>query len=155
VVSSSALRRILGVVDRAGEDGATLLAGGTRLGGELADGWFVAPTVFGDADSASALVRDEVFGPVQALLRFSTDEEALARANDTRYGLAAYVFTADADRLEQFVAGMEAGVVMVNGGGRIGPATPFGGVKQSGFGREGGLAGYDEMVRGKTVLADS
>jgi aldehyde dehydrogenase (NAD+) len=154
VVSASALARILGVIDRAGEDGATLLAGGTRLGGDLADGWFVAPTVFGDADPASALVRDEVFGPVQALLRFSTDEEALVRANDSRYGLAAYVFTEDADRLERLVAGMEAGVVMVNGGGRIGPATPFGGVKQSGFGREGGVAGYDEMVRGKTVLAD-
>jgi len=155
VVSGGALARILGVVDRARADGSTLLAGGTRLAGDLADGWFVAPTVFGDVDQASDLARHEVFGPVQALLRFSTDDEALARANDSPYGLAAYVFTADSERLERFVAGLDAGVVMVNGGGRIGPATPFGGVKQSGFGREGGRAGYDEMVRGKTVLADS
>ena len=154
VVSDAALERILGVVDRARADGATLLAGGHRLTGDLADGWFVAPTLFGDVHHASALARDEVFGPVQALLRFSADDEALARANDSRYGLAAYVFTADPDRLERFVSGLEAGVVMVNGGGRIGPATPFGGVKQSGFGREGGRSGYDEMVRGKTVLAD-
>jgi len=155
VVSGGALARILGVVDRARADGSTLLAGGTRLAGDLADGWFVAPTVFGDVDQASDLARHEVFGPVQALLRFSTDDEALAGANDSPYGLAAYVFTADSERLERFVAGLDAGVVMVNGGGRIGPATPFGGVKQSGFGREGGRAGYDEMVRGKTVLADS
>ena len=134
---------------------AMVLAGGSRLGGDLADGWFVAPTVFGGVDQRSALARDEVFGPVQALLRFSSDEEVLGLANDSPYGLAAYVFTNEPDRLERLVGGIDAGVVMVNGGGRIGPATPFGGVKQSGFGREGGRAGYDEMVRGKTVLADS
>ena len=155
VVSGTALERILGVIDRAKRDGAMVLAGGSRLGGDLADGWFVAPTVFGGVDQRSALARDEVFGPVQALLRFSSDEEVLGLANDSPYGLAAYVFTNEPDRLERLVGGIDAGVVMVNGGGRIGPATPFGGVKQSGFGREGGRAGYDEMVRGKTVLADS
>lgn len=155
VVSGAALERILGVIDRAKRDGAMVLAGGSRLGGDLADGWFVAPTVFGGVDQRSALARDEVFGPVQALLRFSSEEEVLGLANDSPYGLAAYVFTNEPDRLERLVGGIDAGVVMVNGGGRIGPATPFGGVKQSGFGREGGRAGYDEMVRGKTVLADS
>ncbi len=155
VVSESALERILGVIDRARADGATLLSGGHRLGGDLADGWFVAPTVFGDVRHDSGLARDEVFGPVQALLPFSTEDEALALANDSVYGLAAYVHTADPDRLERFVAGLDSGVVVANGFGRLGPATPFGGVKQSGFGREGGRAGYDEMVRGKTVLTDS
>ena len=108
VVSGGALARILGVVHRARADGATLLTGGARLGGDLADGWFVAPTVFGDVDQASDLARHEVFGPVQALLRFSTDDEALARANDSPYGLAAYVFTTDSDRLEWFVRNLEA-----------------------------------------------
>ncbi len=155
VVSESALQRILGVIDRARVDGATLLSGGHRLGGDLADGWFVAPTVFGDVRHDSRLARDEVFGPVQALLTFATEEEALALANDSGYGLAAYVHTADPDRLERFVAGLASGVVVANGFGRLTPATPFGGVKQSGFGREGGRAGYDEMVRMKTVLTDS
>lgn len=149
VVTESALERILGVIDRARADGATLLSGGSRLGGDLADGWFVAPTVFGDVDHASALATEEVFGPAQALLRFSTDQEAVTLANDTTYGLAAYVFTRDPDRLERLVGGIDAGVVMANGGGQLGPTTPFGGVKQSGFGREGGRAGYDEMVRGE------
>jgi aldehyde dehydrogenase (NAD+) len=155
VVSEAALERILGVIDRAVADGATLLCGGTRLGGDLAHGWFVAPTVFGDVDHASALARDEVFGPVQAIVPFSGDDEVLDFANDTSFGLASYVFTADPDRLERLVDHLDAGVVMVNGGGRLGPETPFGGVKQSGFGREGGRAGYDEVVRIKTVLAAS
>ena len=154
VVSESALERILGVIDRARADGATPLAGGSRLGGPLAGGWFVAPTVFGDVRHDSELARDEVFGPVQALLAFSTEDEALALANDSGYGLAAYVHTADPERLERFVAGLSSGVVVANGFGRLGPQTPFGGVKQSGFGREGGRAGYDEMVNIKTVLTD-
>ena len=95
VVTEAAMERILGVIDRAAADGATLLAGGGRLGGELADGWFVAPTVFGDVDHDSDLARNEVFGPVQAILRFSSEDEVLARANDSPYGLAAYVHTAD------------------------------------------------------------
>jgi aldehyde dehydrogenase (NAD+) len=154
VVSRSALERILGVIDRARSDGATLLTGGRRLDGALSGGWFVAPTVFGDVRHASDLARHEVFGPVQALLSFSTEEEALARANDSAFGLAAYVHTADPERAERFVAGLRSGVVVANGFGRLGPATPFGGVKQSGFGREGGRAGYDEMVQAKTVLTD-
>ena len=155
VVSEEAMTRILGVCDRARADGATLLVGGERLGGELADGWFVAPTVFGDVDHDSHLARHEVFGPVQAVLRFSTEAEVLAKANDSPYGLAAYVHTADPARLERMVAGLEAGVVVANGFGSLTPATPFGGVKQSGFGREGGRAGLEEMVQLKTVLTDS
>jgi len=155
VVSEEAMQRILDVCDRALADGATLLVGGERLGGGLADGWFVAPTVFGDVDHDSHLARHEVFGPVQAVLRFSTEAEVLAKANDSPYGLAAYVHSADPDRLERMVAGLEAGVVVANGFGSLSPATPFGGVKQSGFGREGGRAGLDEMVQLKTVLTDS
>ena len=154
VVSEAAMERILGVIVRARADGATLLTGGDRLEGDLADGWFVAPTVFGDVDHTSDLARNEVFGPVQALIRFSSEEDVLAQANDTPFGLAAYIHTGDPGRTERFVAGLDAGVVVANGLGHLSPATPFGGVKQSGFGREGGRAGIEEMLRSKTVLLD-
>ena len=155
VVTEEAMERILGVIGRAQEEGAVLLAGGGRLDGDLADGWFVAPTVFGDVNHESELARDEVFGPVQAILRFSTEEEVLAKANDSIFGLAAYVHTADAGRIERLVSGLQAGTVIVNGMGSLSPATPFGGYKQSGFGREGGRAGIEEMVQLKTVFLDA
>ncbi|HEY4927902.1 MAG TPA: aldehyde dehydrogenase family protein [Acidimicrobiales bacterium] len=155
VVTEAAMVRILGVAARARSEGATLLVGGERLGGDLAAGWFVAPTVFGNVDHDSHLARHEVFGPVHAVLRFSSEAEVLAKANDTPYGLAAYVHTADPDRLERLVSGIESGVVVTNGFGNLTPGTPFGGVKQSGFGREGGRAGLEEMVQLKTVLTDS
>ncbi len=152
VVTEAAMTRILGVVERARSDGATLLAGGTRLGGDLGGGWFVAPTVFGDVDHASDLARNEVFGPVQALLRFTSDDEVLAKANDSSYGLGAYLHTRDAGRIQRFVREIESGTVIVNAFGGVSPTTPFGGYKDSGFGREGGRAGIEEMVRRKTVL---
>jgi aldehyde dehydrogenase (NAD+) len=152
VVSEAAMDRILGVIDRARADGATLLAGGARLGGDLADGWFVAPTVFGDVDHDSDLARNEVFGPVQAILRFSTEDEVVSKANDSPLGLGAYLHTRDISRIQRFAREMEAGTVYVNGAGRASPATPFGGTKESGFGREGGRAGIEEMVRRKTVM---
>jgi aldehyde dehydrogenase (NAD+) len=152
VVTEAAMERILGRIERARSDGATLLAGGTRLGGELADGWFVAPTAFGDVDHQSDLARQEVFGPVQAILRFRTDDEVLERANDSPFGLGAYLHTRDLGRIQRFVRELEAGTVAVNGMGGMSPATPFGGYKQSGYGREGGRAGIEEMVRSKTVF---
>jgi aldehyde dehydrogenase (NAD+) len=151
VVTEAAMTRILGVIARATADGATLLLGGERLGGDLADGWFVAPTAFGDVDHDSDLARNEVFGPVQAILRFSSEDEVVAKANDSPFGLAAYLHTADASRLQRVVNAFEAGTVVVNGMGGISPAAPFGGYKQSGFGREGGRAGIEEMVWRKTV----
>ena len=152
VVSEPAMDRILGVIERAKGDGATLLAGGARLDGELAEGWFVAPTVFGDVDDDSDLARNEVFGPVLAVLRFRSEDEVLARANGSAFGLSAYLHTHDTRRIERFTSELEAGTVVVNGMGRNSPTTPFGGTKQSGFGREGGRAGIEEMVRTKAVL---
>src|SRR5580704_17115 len=131
VVSEAAMERILGVIERAKADGATLLTGGERLGGELAAGWFVAPTVFGDVDHDSDLARNEVFGPVQAILRFSSEDEVLAQANDSPFGLGAYLHTNDARRIQRFVTELEAGMVIVNGKGAVSPTTPFGGYKQS------------------------
>jgi aldehyde dehydrogenase (NAD+) len=154
LVTQAAMERILNVIDRATRDGATLLSGGHRLGGELANGWFVAPTVFGDVDQRSDLAQNEVFGPVQAILRFSSDDEVLNMANDNAYGLAGYLHTTDAQRIQRFTNELECGTVMVNGSGRISPSTPFGGYKQSGFGREGGRAGIEEMLQRKTVLSN-
>jgi aldehyde dehydrogenase (NAD+) len=152
VVSEAAMERILAVIERAKGDGATVLTGGDRLGGELADGWFVAPTVFGDVDHDSDLARNEVFGPVQAILRFTSEDEVLELANDSVFGLGAYVHTRDSSRLQRMVNGLQAGTVVANGMGGISPATPFGGYKQSGFGREGGRAGIEEFLQRKTVF---
>ena len=152
VVSEAAMRRILAVIAQAEAEGATLLAGGSRLGGELAHGWFVAPTIFGDVDHDSTLARSEVFGPVLAILRFKTEEEVLEKANDSEFGLSAYLHTRDADRIDRFIRQLDAGTVAVNGIGRTTPAAPFGGTKHSGFGREGGRAGIEEMLRQKTVF---
>jgi aldehyde dehydrogenase (NAD+) len=152
VVTEAAMDRILGVIDLARSQGGIPLAGGERMGGGLAEGWFVAPTVFGDVDHDSDLARNEVFGPVQAVLRFKTEEEVLEKANDSQFGLAAYLHTADRSRIEWLVAGLEAGTVIVNGMGGLSATTPFGGYKRSGFGREGGRAGIDEMLRTKAVI---
>ena len=122
------------------------------MGGDLARGWFVAPTVFGDVDHDSDLARNEVFGPVQAVLRFSSEEDVLAQANDSPFGLGAYLHTRDVGRIHRFVAELQCGTVIVNGRGALSPTTPFGGYKQSGFGREGGRAGIEEMVQRKTVM---
>lgn len=151
VVSEAAMERILGVVERAKADGATLLTGGERLGGDLADGWFVAPTVFGDVDHDSDLARNEVFGPVQAILRFSTEEEVVAKTNDSDFGLGAYFHTRDVSRVQRLSRQIQAGSIVANGAGGYGPAFAFGGTKQSGFGREGGRAGIEEFVWRKSV----
>ncbi len=154
VVTEAAMERILAVIEQAQEDGATLLTGGTRLVGDLASGWFVAPTVFGDVNHGSDLARNEVFGPVLAVLRFHSEDEVLALANDSEFGLSAYLHTLQSSRIDRFVRKLESGTVVVNGMGRSTPAAPFGGTKRSGFGREGGRAGFEEMVRTKTVFEE-
>jgi aldehyde dehydrogenase (NAD+) len=152
VVTEAAMERILGVIERARSDGATLLCGGNRLAGPLAQGWFIAPTVFGDVDHDSDLARNEVFGPVLAVLRFADEEEVLAKANDSDLGLSAYVHTRDTRRIARFIDKLEVGTVAVNGMSGGSPTMPFGGVKHSGFGREGGRAGIEEMVFRKAVF---
>jgi aldehyde dehydrogenase (NAD+) len=153
VVSRAAQERILGMVERARNDGtAKLLAGGGAPGGDLAAGFYVEPTVFGDVDPASELGQVEVFGPVLSLIRFTTEDEALQIANGTSYGLASYVWTNDMARINRLVPRLEAGGVYVNGATPVtGCELPFGGIGISGFGREGGLEGLLEFVRTKAV----
>jgi len=153
VVSESACARILAVIDTAADTKAgRLCCGGRRAGGDLGDGFFVEPTVFADADPASALVQDEIFGPVLAIAPFDTEEEAVGLANATRYGLAGYVWTDDLRRAHRVAAALEAGYVSVNGMAPLPPAAPFGGWKASGQGVEGGRAGIAEFLRPKNVF---
>jgi aldehyde dehydrogenase (NAD+) len=151
VVNEAALERILGVIDRAGSDGATLLTGGRRLDGELAKGYFIAPTVFGDVDPASDLGQNEVFGPVLAISRFSTDAEAIAIANSTRYGLSGCVQSGNLRRALAISEELTTGEVLINGAPNANVRRAFGGFGASGFGKEGGRQGIDEFVRLKSI----
>jgi len=150
VIDLNAVQRIQGFIDEARPQ-ARLLTGGERLGGELSDGYFLTPTVLADVDSASRLAQQEIFGPVLAAMPFSTEEEALAKANGTGYGLAAYLHTNDLRRAHRLADDLEAGMISVNGSPDIAAPTPFGGTKSSGFGREGGRAGIEEFVHQKNV----
>jgi len=152
-VTEAACTRILGVVSAAVRAGSgRLLAGGERLGGDLAAGYFIPPTVFGDVDQASDLARDEIFGPVLSVLRFRDEAEVVAKVNDSPYGLSAYLHTADVSRAHRVAAALEVGSVTVNAFPSASPTLPFGGYKQSGFGREGGRAGIEEFTRPKNVF---
>jgi aldehyde dehydrogenase (NAD+) len=150
VISATACARILGVIEKARRDGARLVTGGQRLNGEYAEGYFLQPTLFAEVDNSSPLGQDEVFGPVLSVMRFSTDEEAVRIANNSPFGLAAYVHTHDLRRAHRLAAELEVGNVWVNGFGF--PASmPFGGVKQSGIGRTGGTQAIHEFTRVKNV----
>ena len=152
VISQSALDRIVAAVDAAVTDGSgELLAGGRRIGGELAQGYYVEPTVFGGVDNASPLAQIETFGPVVSIIRFSNDYEAVDIANDTVYGLNAFVHTHDLVRAHRVARRLESGSVWVNTFSNISPQGPYGGYKQSGFGRTGGAEGLHEFLQVKNI----
>ena len=149
VVSEAAAERILGVVEAARERGdGRLLAGGTRVDRA---GSYLAPAVFADVDPASPLAQEEVFGPVLAVTPFDDEDEAVALANGTRFGLAGYVWTADLARAHRVAGQLDAGYVSVNGMAGLPPGAPFGGWKASGHGTEGGLDGLREYLRTKNI----
>lgn len=152
VISARAVDRIMGYVDHATTThSGKLLGGGRRLGGALGDGFFIEPTVFGDVDNNSRLAQEEVFGPILSIIRFKTEDEALALANNTRFGLAGYVHTNDLKRAHRVAGGLEAGYIGVNGFPSMAASVPFGGWKQSGYGREGGRISVEEFLRPKNV----
>ena len=132
------------------DEGARLVAGGTGRPEGLNRGWFAKPTVFADAMPDMTIMREEIFGPVLAMMPFDSEEEAIELANDTPYGLAAYVQTDDPQRARRVSRQLRAGMIQVNGAHRASGA-PFGGYKQSGVGREGGVWGIEEFLEIKTV----
>ena len=151
VVNEQALHRILAMIERARKDGARLVTGGERMGGDLANGYFLQPTVFADVDPGCELAQKEVFGPVLSIIPFDTEAEAIEIANSTAYGLSGYVFTNDLRRAHRVAEELEAGEVLVNGAANLSVTRPFGGIGISGMGKEGGRQGLDEFLRIKGV----
>ncbi|AEG51632.1 Betaine-aldehyde dehydrogenase [Sphingobium chlorophenolicum L-1] len=135
------------------EGGARLLAGGGRPEG-LPNGYFVQPTVFADADNRSPLAQEEIFGPVTAVMPFDGEEEAIALANDTRYGLVGGLWTRDVSRAHRVAARIESGLVSVNTFRPVHFMLPYGGYKMSGIGRENGFDAMREYMETKTVVVD-
>jgi aldehyde dehydrogenase (NAD+) len=154
VISAGAAERILRVIRRAQDTNAGALAtGGNRIGGDLADGFFIEPTVFADVDNSSDIAQEEIFGPVLCVMPFDDEQQAITIANDTRYGLAAYAHTSNMERARRLITELDAGNVHINGTGPgpLSPASPFGGVKQSGYGRQGSREGIAEFLHTKNV----
>jgi aldehyde dehydrogenase (NAD+) len=136
-------------VERAAADGARLVAGG--LDAPVPEvGYFVTPTIFADVDPASRLAQEEIFGPVLAVMPFEDDDEAVRIANDSDYGLAGAVWSADEARALDLARRLRTGTVDINGG-RFNPLAPFGGYKRSGFGRELGHYGMEEFLQTKAI----
>jgi succinate-semialdehyde dehydrogenase/glutarate-semialdehyde dehydrogenase len=140
--------KVTELVDDAKSRGASVVTGGSPSGDK---GYFFEPTVLTDVPPEADLFREEIFGPVAPITTFSDDDKAVQMANDTEYGLVSYAFTTDLGRMIRVSEGLDFGMVGINQGIVSNPAAPFGGVKQSGFGREGGPEGIEEYLSVKYV----
>jgi succinate-semialdehyde dehydrogenase/glutarate-semialdehyde dehydrogenase len=149
LIDDDAVAKASGLVSDAVERGARLVTGGSAIAGE---GSFFEPTVIADVAPGSEILREEIFGPVLAIARFRDEDEAVRLANDTEYGLVSYVFTQDLARGHRMIDRLETGMMGLNVGVVSNAAAPFGGVKQSGVGREGGLEGIHEYLSTKYTL---
>jgi len=150
VVNAVQWGKIQDLIQMGIDEGARLVAGGVGRPEGLNKGFYVRPTVFADVTSDMTIAREEIFGPVLSIMAFETEEEAVAMANDTVYGLTNYVQTQDGARLNRMARSLRSGMVEMNGQGR-GAGSPFGGMKQSGNGREGGKWGLDDFLEVKAV----
>jgi acyl-CoA reductase-like NAD-dependent aldehyde dehydrogenase len=151
LVSERQFDRVMGFIQQGRVAGAEVVSGGERLGGDLANGNFLSPTVFSYQDDSLALVQEEIFGPVVAVTSFDSWDELVDRANQSRYGLAAGAWTQDLSKAHRFARAVRAGTVWINSYGLFDPAAPFGGYKESGFGREMGKEALDLYTQVKTV----
>ena len=140
--------KVADLVDDAAGRGAKVLVGGSSADGA---GYFYEPTVLGNVPPDARLLKEEIFGPVAPVASFDSTEDAIAAANDTEYGLVAYVYTSDLKRAFRVVEGLETGMLGLNQGVVSNAGAPFGGVKASGIGREGGNEGIEEYLETKYV----
>jgi succinate-semialdehyde dehydrogenase/glutarate-semialdehyde dehydrogenase len=148
LINSKQVATVKDLVSDAVSRGAIVAVGGVAPGGP---GNFYPATVLADVPADARILKEEVFGPVAAITGFDTEDEGVAAANETEYGLAAYIYTQSLDRALRAAEGVDAGMVGVNRGVISDPAAPFGGVKQSGFGREGGIEGIEEYLDTKYI----
>ena len=151
IISEQQLQRVLGYIASGRSGGAQVVTGGQRLGGELESGYFLSPTIFTHHDDTLSIVQEEIFGPVVAATPFDEWDDLVQRANMTHYGLAAGVWTRDISKAHRFAHAMKAGTVWINGYGHFDAAAPFGGYKESGFGREMGTDAIELYTQVKTV----
>jgi aminomuconate-semialdehyde/2-hydroxymuconate-6-semialdehyde dehydrogenase len=153
VVSGPHMEKVLSYIDLAREEGGTVLCGGerVRLAGDLAEGWYIAPTVIEGLGPSCRTNQEEIFGPVVTIAPFDTEEEALSVANGTPYGLASVLWTNDLKRAHRMAHHLESGIVWVNCWMVRDLRTPFGGMKQSGVGREGGVEALRFFTEAKNV----
>ena len=143
--------RVQGMIGAAMAQGARLVCGGVGRPGNATAGYFVQPTVFADVTSDLAIAREEVFGPVLAIMPYDTEEQAIALANDSAYGLSGYVTAGDVQRARSMARRLRTGMVHLNGC-KADNGAPFGGYKQSGNGREWGIHGFEEYLETKSIF---
>ncbi len=154
VVSPQQMETVLGYIEAGKRDGARLVAGGGRANVGTGKGYFVEPTIFDGVTNRMKIAREEIFGPVLSVIPFTSIEDGLAQGNDTAYGLAAAVWTRDVAKALKAARAIRAGTVWVNAYNLFDAALPFGGFKESGFGREMGSVGLDHYTEVKTVWVD-
>jgi betaine-aldehyde dehydrogenase len=152
LISKEHMEKVLGYIEKGRAEGARVLTGGGRPKDKaLARGFFVEPTVFDGCSDDMAIVREEIFGPVMTVLAFDSEDEVIARANATEYGLAAGLFTKDLARGHRVIARLEAGTCWINHYNVTPVELPFGGAKRSGLGRENGKAAIEHYTQLKSV----
>ena len=150
LISEKQLNRVLGYIAKGQQEGATLALGGSRPA-RLPKGWFVEPTLFTDVDNSMTIAREEIFGPVLAVIAYDDDEHAIRIANDSEFGLSGGIFSADEARATSMARRIRTGSLSVNGGVWYGADSPYGGYKGSGIGRQNGLEGFEQHLETKAI----
>jgi aldehyde dehydrogenase (NAD+) len=152
MVSQKQYDRVQSFIRLGQEEGAEILTGGTGRPDGIERGWFVRPTIFVNVDNDMRIAREEIFGPVLPVIAYKDEEDAIRIANDTSYGLQAYIHGSDLDHAKRVAERMESGRVVINGAPHE-PLAPFGGFKQSGVGREFGVSGLEAFLEPRAILS--